>query len=873
MAEPESTGPGEGAGRPPTTDRPAPLIVVMDRTGTVLPPVGGSEEVRLGPAELHWLQVQVGGPSLQAEGVPLPDADAIQALEDHLVQRGGFSSAPAASSFEPAPSGPLADGEHRILTPVAIGLSSAGFDIVGHDGVARARLDARQLAAATAFAQAATMDGATAAQRELLGEAALSDAELDDVVRSLAGARVLVAIADDDTHAAEGRAERELRQGIIETMTRAADVKRSLDELAVAEAERQERTGVVRTKVVPVNSEGHPILSLGLAMAHAEAWEDGRLAERYEFVPDWADCTVPNLTAEAAPAVYLFSNYIWSHAWNVVRSAEVKERNPRSVTVHGGPNTPKYEGDVEAFFRMNTSVDIAVHGEGEATFVELLDALQPYFDGEVDDLSGLRDVAGLTFRLGDEIVQTGKRDRIAELDIIPSPYSSGIFDNVGDTEIVLMTVETNRGCPYGCTFCDWGSATLSRIRKFDLDRVFADLEWCAKNKVKIIFCADANFGIFARDVDIARKVVELKERYGYPRVFESSYAKNTVKHLREIIEILSAGGVLSTGTLSLQSLDPGTLDTIRRSNIRVDKYEDLAVEFGNQGLPLVMELMMGLPGSTLTSYLGDLQQIIDREVRARVNPTEVLMNSPMNDPEYRDEHKIETIRPVNHDWAEDFITRKKALIVSTETYTRDEYQLMDRYRVVFLMCENYAVLRQLSRFVRQETGMTEMEFYVRLSNDLAERGSRWPTVRFTFDTVSRYMVPPVSWTFFIEELRSYLVDELGIADDSSLDTVLAVQHALLPARDRVFPEQLNLAHDYGAWHQAMLNTKRSGSATDWQDHVPHLRDFGPALFEVDDPQSVTVYGLGMGLDYDTEGDWELASPVARPIRFRHTIHA
>ena len=33
-------------------------------------------------------------------------------------------------------------------------------------------------------------------------------------------------------------------------------------------------------------------------------------------------------------------------------------------------------------------------------------------------------------------------------------------------------LESNRGCPYGCTFCDWGSATLSKVRNFDLDRVY-----------------------------------------------------------------------------------------------------------------------------------------------------------------------------------------------------------------------------------------------------------------------------------------------------------------------------------------------------------------------------------------------------------------
>ena len=300
-------------------------------------------------------------------------------------------------------------------------------------------------------------------------------------------------------------------------------------------------------------------------------------------MPDWCDRTVPALTRNERPAVYLFSNYIWSHAWNVVRSAEIKEKNPHSVTIHGGPNTPKYAADIESFLMTNPHVDVAVHGEGEATFAEVLDALQGRIGDGPPDLSILRDVPGLSFRDGDEIVQTGSRERISDLDTIPSPFASGLFDSVGDVEIGLMTIETNRGCPYGCTFCDWGSATLSRMRKFDLDRVFRDLEWCAKHKVRSVFCADSNFGIFPRDVEIANKVVELKEEYGYPMVFESSYAKNTVKHLREIIESLASGGILSTGTLSLQSVDVATLDAIKRSNIKVEKYDQLAVEFGKQG--------------------------------------------------------------------------------------------------------------------------------------------------------------------------------------------------------------------------------------------------------------------------------------------------
>ncbi len=855
------------------------LVLILDGLGVLLPASNGAPTIRLGVTELSWLQAQIRGEAPRFARAAEPDAETVHPLEWYLSRHRVVAIAPAARPAAPrramARTSTGAAGPYRIATPVAVGLSTSGFEFIDHDGGARVRLDARQLAATVSFIQPRTADEAFAAQQACSGDRSLDPAEFAALVGELAAGGLLAPLADDRAHAAEGRAQRELRRGIREVAHRARDVEQWLTERRLAEQERARRTGRTRIKVVPVNSEGHPILSLGLVMASAEAHDGGRLAETYEFLPDWSDRTVPALTGDEPPALYLFSNYIWSHAWNVVRSGEVKRKSPYSLTIHGGPNTPKYEDDVAAFFRMNPQVDIAVHGEGEATFVALLDALRGHFGDGPPDLSVLRGVPGLTFRLGNEIVRTGKRDRIADVDALPSPYRSGLFDSVGetDTEIVLMTIETNRGCPYGCTFCDWGSATLSRIRTFELARVFADLEWCARHKVRVVFLADANFGIFPRDVEIARKVVALKQQYGYPKLFESSYAKNTVKHLREIIEILAAGGVLSTGTLSLQSLDATTLAAIRRSNIRVEQYEALAAEFGSHGLPFVMELMMGLPGSTLSSYLGDLQQVVDREVRARVNPTEVLMNSPMNDPAYRQQHSIEILRPVSHDWSEDIGTRQKSLIISTATYTRDEYDLMERYRRVFLLCENYGVLRQVSRFVRQETGISEIDFYVRLGTDSDSQETAWPTIRFTFGPGCEYMIPPVSWAFFIDEIRDYLVTALHIADDAALDTVLRVQHALLPARERTFPACLSLPHDFGAWHRTMLVAKRSGAAVDWPQRVPRLREFGPARFDVDDPQSVASLGLGMSVFYDSESDWELASPVARPIRYRHSIHS
>ncbi len=113
------------------------------------------------------------------------------------------------------------------------------------------------------------------------------------------------------------------------------------------------------------------------------------------------------------------------------------------------------------------------------------------------------------------------------------------------------------------------------MRKFDLDRVFAELEWCAANGFKIAI-ADANFGIFERDVAIAERIAELKADHGHPRFVGNNYAKNTVKHLSKIIDIFTQAGIVAEGKMSMQSFDDDTLLTIRRKNIKVEKYDDLA---------------------------------------------------------------------------------------------------------------------------------------------------------------------------------------------------------------------------------------------------------------------------------------------------------
>jgi hypothetical protein len=109
-------------------------------------------------------------------------------------------------------------------------------------------------------------------------------------------------------------------------------------------------------------------------------------------------------------------------------------------------------------------------------------------------------------------------ERMDTLSGVPSPYIAGIFDDLVKKYPDYywnVTLETNRGCPYQCTFCDWGGLIASKMKKFDLHRIEDELKWIVQQKVGSIFIADSNLGIFfERDKKIARMIRQAADKLG-----------------------------------------------------------------------------------------------------------------------------------------------------------------------------------------------------------------------------------------------------------------------------------------------------------------------------------------------------------------------
>ena len=404
--------------------------------------------------------------------------------------------------------------------------------------------------------------------------------------------------------------------------------------------------------------------------------------------------------------ILLCSCYVWN--WEITKylASEVKKINPNCTIIFGGAQIPDLAQD---FFKQHPYVDIIAHGEGEYILENILTV---YLKDK--DYSQVKGIETKEFR-------NQLQERINELDNLPSPYlTNTVWDLVEKVDGIRWIVgwETNRGCPYACTFCDWGSATFTKVRKWEESRLFKEIEWFAENKIPYIDCCDANFGIFQeRDFRIAEKLKEVALKTNYPERVRPAWAKNSSEKIIPIAKQLQDGGILGAVTLAVQSLDPDTLKIVKRANIKFDTFSELASTFRKNGIPTYTELIMGMPGETLQSFKDGLDSIAMTKVdTVFIYNCTVLPNAPMNVPEYREKYKIKIVRsPIMlvHSSIHNRGTHQEyeEIVVETSTCSCEDLKETYLYSWCFLTLQSLGILKHIATYYNIVHNIRYTKFY------------------------------------------------------------------------------------------------------------------------------------------------------------------
>jgi len=585
--------------------------------------------------------------------------------------------------------------------------------------------------------------------------------------------------------------------------------------------------------------------ALGMIRAFAKQYKGGVLNDQFEFLPLVYMSKLEdfqNIHARFGPGIWLFSNYMWSIDTNLKLSKQVKRWfGSNNICIHGGPSTPAYPGASKKFMEENMHVDISVHGEGEVAAAELLEAIGKDL---LLDSEKLASVNGITFASKDnhqrQLTRTGDRNRARDLDAFPSPFLDGTYDHYG-IDVRAAIIESNRGCPFKCTFCDWGSATAQKVRKFDIERVKQEIEWIGSRKIPVIWLADANFGMYERDIEIAQIISDTKARYGFPTEIVVNYTKNANKYLVEIVKIFTQCGICSAGIISIQTTDEVTLRDIRRSNIKTEAYDDLAEVFRDEGLPLSTDLMYGLPGMTVESFDRDLQRYFDKDVDVKAYPTQLLPNSPMADPDYMEKYKIKV--------------DQQHFVIGSYSFNHQQLKAMEEMFIWFNIADGYSVLRCVLRYLQWDCDVKAIEFLRALLIQTRKEPARYPSISWSIRFFGGDKTMPGGWKFFFDEIAEFAHTQYGIERDSAFDTVLRVNELLMPENCLDYPINMNMEHDIEAWFSEHMN---QGITTQRK-----LSGFPPGMLEVSDEAGLSRIDNEIA-QYDVHQIfWSLASPISR----------
>ena len=407
------------------------------------------------------------------------------------------------------------------------------------------------------------------------------------------------------------------------------------------------------------------------------------------------------------PYLVAFSCYVWNYEYNKALAAAIKKKWPGCLTVFGGH---------QIFDRCdaadNGDIDILMFGEGEESFRQLLLALSA--GGELDD------IPNIMFRRGGETVSTpkaiiGMPDRV-------SPYLGGWFDGLLEDEKEMAfsaILETNRGCPNRCSFCDWGNIK-SRVRQYDRELVKAEIDWFAEHQIEYVYAADANFGLFRQDEEYIDYLIERHAQTGYPQKFQATYSKNNPDVVFRLNKKLNEAGMSKGATLSFQSMSPEVLVNIYRKNMPLERFRELMRLYHEEGIPAYSELILGLPGETYGSFRDGLEELLRSGQHMSINifNCELLNNSILNDPAYMAKYDIRTAKIEQHQYHiipdKDSIPEYSNMVISTSSMPADEWIRSSILGVYMRAFHNLGLLQCFAIYLFYEKQVGYMDLYERL---------------------------------------------------------------------------------------------------------------------------------------------------------------
>ena len=452
----------------------------------------------------------------------------------------------------------------------------------------------------------------------------------------------------------------------------------------------------------------------------------------------------------STPDIIGFSNYAWCNRIGREMSKIFLKLNPNGIIVWGGPNFPLDLPSQERFFKENSIIDIYVPVEGEIGFSNVIKkAIEIKSKDEFRNKMLEEPIDGCITRLKNGKLQYSTSPiRIKQLDEIPSPYTTGILDQFFDGKLAPM-IQTNRGCPFSCTFCVDGSDLVNKINSFSTERVSEELHYIAKHvtpNMHSMHISDLNFGMYPQDLEVCDSIKEVQNKYGFPKYVKVTSGKN--KKEKVIGAIKKLGSSLFMG-MSVQSMDPQVLSNIRRDNISTDALIALGPALKQEGLHTASDVILGLPGESYASTIQTVKDLIHADIDwINVWTLMLIDGSELNTPTERKKWDLKSkFRIIPRDFVKlkngTVVTEIEEVGIGSNTLSFDEYVELRLFALILKVTKSGTIFASLFKFLREQNVDVFDLLYKMLKNvNLAPKSIQELCEQFKQDTIDELWDSP-----------------------------------------------------------------------------------------------------------------------------------
>lgn len=182
---------------------------------------------------------------------------------------------------------------------------------------------------------------------------------------------------------------------------------------------------------------------------------------------------------------------VHANRWGGIDSARIAKRIlPEVKIVFGGVGTTFLW---KHLLRTCKQIDFAVLGEGEHSFLALIECIEKQDSGSIEGIKGI------VYRKGEKLIKTDDAELINDLDALPMP--SRYFE--------FQHLSSSRGCPANCTFCSSPKFWGRKVRFHSPEYFVTQIEMLYHKGITFFYISDDTFTLQKdRVIQICKKILE-----------------------------------------------------------------------------------------------------------------------------------------------------------------------------------------------------------------------------------------------------------------------------------------------------------------------------------------------------------------------------